>query len=53
MNNNKTNPQIYVGGLPHDIREHEVRDEFGKYGAITSVHIKNKFAFIVSKINLY
>ena len=42
------NPQIYVGGLPYDIRESELRREFDRYGAIVNLSIKPKFAFIVS-----
>lgn len=42
------NPQIYIGGLPPDIREREIRDDFEKFGNIVDVHIKNKFAFVVS-----
>merc|ERR1719265_2058943 len=40
------NPQIYVGGLPYDIRESELRREFDRYGAIVNMSIKPKFAFI-------
>ena len=45
---NSKNPQIYIGGLPSNIREDEIRQDFDKFGNILDVHIKNKFAFVVS-----
>ena len=31
--------KIYVGNLPYEVTEEEVRQEFGAFGEVTSVHI--------------
>jgi RNA recognition motif-containing protein len=41
---------VYVGGLPSDIRESEIRKEFSRYGKIVETTIKARYAFIVSKL---
>lgn len=38
--------RIYVGNLPHDIRERELDDLFYKFGRIEEITIKGPFAFI-------
>ena len=47
MSENK-NSQIYVGGLPNDIKVGELKDEFQQYGSIREISVKRKYAFIVS-----
>jgi cold-inducible RNA-binding protein len=37
--------KIYVGNLPYEVTEEELRQEFGTFGAVTSVNIiKDKFS---------
>jgi len=31
--------KIYVGNLPHEVTEEELREQFGGFGAVTSVNI--------------
>ena len=40
------NPNIYVGGIPSDIKESELRGEFSKYGRINKISVKPRFCFI-------
>jgi RNA recognition motif-containing protein len=36
--------KIYVGNLPYDVTEQELREEFGTFGEVTSVNIiKDKY----------
>ena len=42
------NAQIYVGGLPTDIKTYEVKERFQEFGTIRDIVIKRKYAFIVS-----
>ena len=51
MSRRDRNCRIYVGNLPHDVREKDVEDLFYKYGKIVTLELKNKrdgapFAFI-------
>jgi RNA recognition motif-containing protein len=39
---------VYVGGLPSDIKESEIKREFSKFGKIHDINIKARYAFIVS-----
>jgi len=37
--------KIYVGNLPHEVTEEELRQEFGAFGEVTSVNIvKDKYS---------
>jgi RNA recognition motif-containing protein len=37
--------KIYVGNLPYEVTEEELRQEFGTFGAVTSVNIiKDKYS---------
>ena len=41
--------RLYVGGLPHDCRERDLDDFFGRFGRITSLWIARNpagFAFV-------
>jgi len=38
--------RVYVGNLPHDVRERELDDYFYKYGRISDISIKGPYAFI-------
>ena len=44
----KSNTSIFVGKLPHDCREKDLEEEFGKYGKIKDIDFKRNrgFAFI-------
>lgn len=37
-----TNRRIFVGNLPTDINEDDIRHEFSAYGNVTNVEIKQK-----------
>ena len=40
--------QIYVSGIPLDVKEKDLRMKFEKFGELKNVSIKNGFCFIVS-----
>lgn len=40
------NPQIYISKLSTSIREKDLEEKFGKYGAIKRVQLKNGYAFV-------
>jgi RNA recognition motif-containing protein len=40
--------QIYVSGIPFDVKEKDLRNKFEKFGSLKGVTIKNGFCFIVS-----
>lgn len=39
--------QIFVNGLPADVKEKDIRYKFDKFGEIKNIIIKNGFCFIV------
>jgi RNA recognition motif-containing protein len=43
-----SDPQIYVRGFPKSTREADLKELFGKYGAIREVRIIRDYAFIVN-----
>lgn len=45
------NPQIYVGGIGHNVHKDDLYDAFEKFGKIREVNFKNRYAFVVSKIS--
>lgn len=38
------NKQVYVGNLPYQVSEQELKDYFGKYGAIEGVRIVKNYS---------
>lgn len=38
--------EVYLGNLPHDLRDDEVERFFKDYGKINAIHVKKGFAFI-------
>lgn len=42
--------QIFVNGLPFDVKEKDIRMKFDKFGQIKNVFIKRNFCFIVRLI---
>lgn len=43
------NPQIYVGGIGHNVHKDDLYDAFEKFGKIREVNFKNRYAFVVSR----
>jgi len=43
----KKKDQIYVGHLNRKLKEEDLKKEFGKFGKVNDVLLKNGFAFIV------
>lgn len=50
MSREGRNPQIYIGGITRDVSIADIRKEFSEFGKIQSLSVKNKYAFVVSKI---
>lgn len=44
--------RIYVGRLSYRLRERDLDDEFGRFGDIAHIALKNGYAFIVRVYNL-
>lgn len=40
--------QIFVNGLPNDVKEKDIRIKFEKFGEIRNVIPKNGYCFVVS-----
>ncbi len=43
------NPQVYIGRLPRSARAEDIEREFGKFGIIQDIVVKNGYGFIVKK----
>lgn len=45
--------RVYVGGLPHGVRDRDLEKFFKGLGRISDVLIKNGYGFVVSIVKLY
>ena len=47
----RSKEQIYIGHLSYNFREKDLRREFETFGAIKTLLMKNRFAFIVFMVS--
>lgn len=48
MSSRDNNPLVYVAKLSSHVREKDLEHDFGKFGSIKTISLKNGYAFIVS-----
>ena len=44
--NLRPNKRIFIGALPHDVQEADIRREFEKFGPLTDIKLKANYGFV-------